>query len=252
MNDTDTALMMALQLGQMQAGFLGQTAHELRSPMSHIMSLQQLILADLCEDPEEEREFIRQCYAASQKFMTLMDLVIDVSKLAYGSSTPKEEPLDILALMLELEQIFEVRAKNANLGLRFPEISDSLVLGTTGDRQRIFQLFSMLLGTTIDATISGSINFKYEAEGDRLTFQMSCRNPENFWEKSETADLSLPEQPSLDDLKNIAAQLELSPALKWQLCSTLITKLGGELTQDFAAETETIQVTGWLPLVDKK
>lgn len=251
-NETDTVLMMALQLGQMQAGFLGQTAHELRSPMSHIMSLQQLILADLCEDPAEEREFIRQCYAASQKFMTLMDLVIDVSKLAYGASKPKEEEFDWLDVMLELAQIFGVRAKNANLILNFPEITDHNGLMATGDRQRSCQFLAILLSTTINETETGQIDFKYETQGDRLNFEISCRHPENFWNKADTADLSLPTKPTLDDLKSIAEKLEFSPALKWHLCETLSTKLGGGLAQVFTVHKGVIQVMGWLPLMHRK
>ncbi|MGB3135989.1 MAG: hypothetical protein WBB18_04195, partial [Nodosilinea sp.] len=40
-----------LHQAQHQAAFLGTASHELRAPINQIISLHQLILEDLCEDP---------------------------------------------------------------------------------------------------------------------------------------------------------------------------------------------------------
>ena len=97
------------------------------------MSLQQLILADLCEDPAEEREFISQCYAASQKFMALLDLVLDVSKLEYGAIAPKLDKFDCVALFEELTSFLKVKAQNRNLKLTFP-VAEGVTIDMVGDR----------------------------------------------------------------------------------------------------------------------
>ncbi|OKH19575.1 sensor histidine kinase [[Limnothrix rosea] IAM M-220] len=251
-NHSDAALLMALQLGKIQAGFLGQTAHELRSPMSHIMSLQQLILTDLCEDPAEEREFIAQCYAASQKFMQLLDLVVDVSKLDYGATKPKSTPFDVMGMMAELESIWGVKAKNRNLNLQFPTVPENFALAMVGDRQRIYQFFMTLINTTINETPTGDIIFHYEQpEGDRLAFQLRCQCDHNFWQDTRVKDLEIKAKPTLQELQAAAEAFEFSPALKWQLCTKLITTLGGQIKQDYSSEG-VIQVTGWLPLENKK
>ena len=54
------AYQMAAQMSQFKAGFLARTSHELRSPLSSMIGLHQLILSDLCESPEEQKEFIKE------------------------------------------------------------------------------------------------------------------------------------------------------------------------------------------------
>lgn len=245
----DTDLMVALQLGQLQAGFLGQTAHELRSPMSHLMSLQQLILADLCEDPAEEREFLAQCYAASQKFMELLDLAINVSKLDYGRSQLQQKSFDLRSVITELEQLLIVKAKNRNLSLHIAHPSQTPDL--IGDRQRVQQFFLTLLNTTVQQTEAGDIHFSYDLSSTgEVTFQLRSPAERDFWEKMQLETLALSDKPTLAEVKQLAQSFEFSPALKWQLCQKLITSLHGTLNRD--RQGGFIQVTGQLPLGNRK
>ena len=45
------AYYQALELAQFKGGFLARSAHELRSPLSSLMGLHQLILTGLCDSP---------------------------------------------------------------------------------------------------------------------------------------------------------------------------------------------------------
>lgn len=250
--DTKTVIEMALQLGQLQAGFLGQTAHELRSPMSHIMSLQQLILADLCDSPEEEREFIAQCYEASKKFMLLLDLAIDVSKLDYSAGYLKADAFDFAAVVGELDQIFVVKAKNRNLKLSTQCLDGDGEIIIIGDRRRTEQLLSTLFNTTINETNGGDIFFDYGmTQSGQCNFEVRSADAADFWQQATVKDLAIAEKPSLETLKQTAQHLEFSPNLKWQLCEKIATGLGGGLTKEKSAEGF-IQVRGWLPLGNKK
>ena len=49
---TKLAYLMTAQISQFKSGYLAKTAHELRSPLSSLMGLHQLILVDLCEDTQ--------------------------------------------------------------------------------------------------------------------------------------------------------------------------------------------------------
>ncbi|NJL83245.1 MAG: hypothetical protein HC890_10340 [Chloroflexaceae bacterium] len=82
------ALYRAVQMSQFKAGFLARTAHELRSPLASLMGLHQLVLHDLCENREEEREFIAQAHSAAQKLMNLLDEVVRSPKPTMGCSRP--------------------------------------------------------------------------------------------------------------------------------------------------------------------
>ncbi|MGB2925539.1 MAG: histidine kinase dimerization/phospho-acceptor domain-containing protein [Limnothrix sp.] len=253
--DTKILLGMALQLGQFQSGFLKQIAHELRSPMSQMMSLQQLILADLCEDPAEEREFIAQCYESSKQFMTLLDLAIDVSNLDYGTSFIKADNFNFLEIATEIEAIFEIKARDRNLQFHVapPETKTGVMM--VGDRQRTQQLLVMLLDTTINQSTAKDIFFSYStADEQRLNFQIRSEDNLDFWEQTATKNLAIEGKPTIADLQKMAYDFEFSPSLKWQLCEKIATGLGGNLSRkvELQESAKLIQVEGWLPLASKK
>ena len=70
----------AIDLAQFKSSFLARTAHELRSPMNALISSLQLISADLCDSPEEEREYVGIAQEAALKFIGLLDEVIKVDR----------------------------------------------------------------------------------------------------------------------------------------------------------------------------
>src|SRR4028118_383672 len=71
LKQTQLAYQMAHEMSQFKSGFLARTSHELRSPLSSVIGLHQLILSDLCDSPEEEREFVAQANASALKLVKL-------------------------------------------------------------------------------------------------------------------------------------------------------------------------------------
>lgn len=111
--------------GQFQAGFLARTSHELRSPLSSLMSLHQLILNDLCDSPEEERECLKEAYQAATRLLKMLEVVTQISKLEAGLSPLKVEPINLQILLDEVRSFTQLQAANRNLHLKIEEISDS-------------------------------------------------------------------------------------------------------------------------------
>ncbi|MEM9946601.1 MAG: HAMP domain-containing sensor histidine kinase [Cyanobacteria bacterium P01_D01_bin.36] len=104
-----------LTLERFKSGFLARTSHELRSPINTIVSLHQLILEDLCEGPEEEKEFIGQSKTAALKMLTLFDQITAVSKLDIGREPPKLEAVDLSFLLPEIAMLTQLQAANQNV-----------------------------------------------------------------------------------------------------------------------------------------
>jgi len=90
LQQTRLAYHLAVAINHLKSSFLGRVAHELRSPLSSMISLHQLILADLCESPAEEREFIAQGQLAGCKLMAMLDEMINLSKLESGALGEKK------------------------------------------------------------------------------------------------------------------------------------------------------------------
>ena len=119
-----------LALERFKSGFLARTSHELRSPINTIVSLHQLILEDLCESPEEEKEFIEQSKGAALKMLALFDQIAAVSKLDVGRERPKLETVDLSFLLPEVEMLTTLQAKNQNVRYTVDAPTDELEIYT--------------------------------------------------------------------------------------------------------------------------
>ncbi len=111
----DLAYQQLQALERFKSGFLARTSHELRSPINTIVSLSQLILEDLCEGPEEEREFVAQSKAAALKMLALFDQIAAVSKLDIGREPASLSQVDLSFLLPEIEMLTTLQAANQNV-----------------------------------------------------------------------------------------------------------------------------------------
>lgn len=131
-SDLQLAYRRLLALERFKSGFLARTSHELRSPINTIVSLHQLILEDLCEGPEEEKEFIQQSKGAALKMLELFDRVAAVSKLDVGREPPKLEAVDLSFLLPEIEMLIALQAANQNVRYSVESPEDELKIHTDG------------------------------------------------------------------------------------------------------------------------
>jgi signal transduction histidine kinase len=155
LEQTRLALQMLAEISQFKAGFLGRISHELRSPLSSLLSLHQLILSDLCEDPAEEREFIQQSYNAATKLMKLLDEIVTISKIEAGKQALQIETLSVNDCLLECYQLTYLQAANRGIKLEITENDQELYL--QADQKRLQQALVMLTDSTIANLEEGSI-----------------------------------------------------------------------------------------------
>ena len=121
-----------LALERFKSGFLARTSHELRSPINVIVSLHQLILEDLCEGPEEEKEFLLQSKSAALKMLALFDQIAAVSKLDVGREPPELEPTDLSFILPEVEMLTTLQAANHNVRYTVEPVADEIQVLTDG------------------------------------------------------------------------------------------------------------------------
>jgi K+-sensing histidine kinase KdpD len=123
---TQLAYLMAQQISQFKGGFLARTSHELRSPLSNIISLHQLILSDLCDDRDEEREFVAQAHEAALQLVKLIDEILNVARLEHGTNKLEIQPLQLSFVLEEVCNILRMIAANRSHRLQLspppPEI----------------------------------------------------------------------------------------------------------------------------------
>ena len=117
LNRMELAYHMATEIGQFKGGFLARISHEIRSPLNGLIGMQQLVLSNLCDNLEEEREFIAQSNESALKMVAVLDSVIEVAKLEHGRSNLEIQPVQLSQLLQDVHTLTHLQARNRNLRL---------------------------------------------------------------------------------------------------------------------------------------
>lgn len=197
---------------QHQAAFLGTASHELRSPITQIISLHQLILEDLCESPAEEREFIAQANQAIQTVLKNLDLLITLSKFDIGALHPRFAPTLLQPLITRVQRLIEMQCINRHCRLIVGPVEAALQVQT--DPAWLEQALVMLIEAAL-------------AQGSpQISLTVS--------EDPGSAALHLGANPGEAPPSAMAA---LSPEFRYQLAARLVPHLGATL--EFLGPAET-------------
>ncbi len=134
--------------------FLANVSHEIRTPMNAIIGS-----ADLLKDTElsaEQRKFIDINHTASENLMTLIDDILDISKIEAGKFLLNEDNINLAEIIDQTLKIVQVRAKEKGLKL-IKEISPGLPGGLYADGKRIQQILLNLIGNAVKFTDTGYV-----------------------------------------------------------------------------------------------
>ena len=223
---TQLAYQMASEMSKFKAGFLARTAHELRSPINSMIGGLQLVISDLADDPEEEREFVKQAYNSALKTLGLMDEIIYVAKTEHGTEKVNIESLQLSQVFEEVENLTYMQAANRSIRLQIsPPEADIYVLA---DESRLKQVLVSLIDTAIAEMDEGSVNVSVHPawESGYVHIWIDDQRPVSAW--SESWDLlkhNLEEKAE----KNISADFQLSPGMRLLMNQTLLGMMNGRL-----------------------
>ncbi len=228
LKQTQLAYQMATQMSKFKAGFLAQTSHELRSPLSSLIGLHQLILADLCESPEEQKEFISQAYQSALKLMKLIDEIVAVSKTEIGTNQLQMESLQLGEILTQVSSLTHLQAANRNLKLEI-NVADADV-NVYADRSRLIQLIVNLIESGISLMKEGTIkvNTTEAKNSDTVEISIDLQCSPAAWQQ-EAESFAPPANSSPEEIKQILQEINLSPKMKLLLSQTLLETMGGNL-----------------------
>lgn len=146
--------------------FLASMSHELRSPLHTIIGFSEL-LAEGMEGPlnEKQTRFIRHIQKDSQHLLTLINDILDLSKIEAGRLEFHLEVIAIGSLIEETVSSVIPQAEAKGLSLQCSLASG---LEAWADRVRVHQLLLNLLSNAIKFTPSGGSILVEAAEIDRM------------------------------------------------------------------------------------
>jgi K+-sensing histidine kinase KdpD len=219
---TQLAYQMAREMEQFKAGFLARVTHELRSPLNGLIGLHQLILSDLCENPEEEREFVEQAHERALKLLKIIDEVLNVARTEYGSNRLDMRSHSVAEVLKEVHELTFMLTKNRNYPFQvtFPDPEVSVIT----DRRWLRQILLSLVETSIaciDAEVQEGSIYLSAISSPTGTTEICLDIPTYAFPKSEAIDLlTVTHQPS---------NTTMSVGMKFLLNQTLVEAIGGKL-----------------------
>ncbi|USR92058.1 HAMP domain-containing histidine kinase [Phormidium yuhuli AB48] len=214
------------QMCQFKGGFLARVSHELRSPLSGLIGTHQLILNDLCEDQDEEREFLARAHEYSLKMVEMLDIVLKVARAEQGRSPLKVEPVRLYDVFEEARELsaLQVANRNYHYDVRMPEKT----LWVKADYKPLLQVLLHQIMTAIDGMSEGSLRLSSgQGSQNEVYIWLDSPCPLDIWNEPVEQLRSPPPEPTIPVS---ASELpHLSAGLSWLVDYTLLDIMGGQL-----------------------
>ena len=142
--------------------FLANMSHEIRTPMNAIFGFTQL-LGDLVQGPRE-RQYVQAIASSGESLLTLINDILDLSKIESGQLEINPQPSDPRALVDGVLTMFSQMAADRQLKLR-ADVSASLPSGLALDANRVRQVLTNLVSNAIKYTDDGSVLLRAYCDG---------------------------------------------------------------------------------------
>lgn len=153
--------------------FLANMSHEIRTPINSILGLNEIILRESSEPAI--KEYAGNIKTAGANLLSLINDVLDFSRIEQGSMTLIDKPYSLSRVLKELYTVFNYRASEKRLRFDF-SIDESIPEHLSGDSIRVEQVFSNLLSNAIKYTDNGKVSFTLTwRESDDATAELIAR-----------------------------------------------------------------------------
>ena len=152
------------ELNRAENHFFSSMSHEIRTPINTIIGLNEIILRG--DIPEDVAENARNIQGASKMLLTLINDILDISKIKSGKMEIVNVSYETGALFSEIVNMIWIKAREKGLEFRL-HVDASIPSMLCGDEVRIKQILINLLNNAVKYTSEGSVTLSVRCE--RLT-----------------------------------------------------------------------------------
>lgn len=215
-----------LHANRTKSEFLARVSHDIRTPMNAVIGL-----LDLAQDPstldQERDDFLRRAEGSAQLLLGLLNDVLDLSRLQDGKLPLVNESFPLEEVLTPLRDlVFAKRAYSVDFVMELDAEVPQTVLG---DRLRLAQALSNLVGNAAKFTPEGSITLSVRREPDDM-LRFEVRDTGAGIDPAQVEDL-------MDAFTQASAQVAHShggSGLGLAICKGLAESMGGDLSMDGA------------------
>lgn len=135
------------KLEQIRKDFVANVSHELKTPITSIKGFSETLLDGAMEDKETLEEFLRIILKESHRLQTLIQDLLDLSKLEQHHFALNKEEFNLMEILNKATKMLEGRAEAKNIKLLFPQANE--IVQIEGDRSRLTQVFLNLITNAV-------------------------------------------------------------------------------------------------------
>lgn len=156
--------------------FLANMSHELRTPLNSILVLSQLLSSKELGEPltDKESQFASTIHSSGKDLLTLINGVLDLSKVESGKLEAHNEKVYLAEVLAENRSMFEHMANMKKLELKF-SIDEDMPQYIETDYLRLNQIIKNLISNSIKFTHEGqvSVNFRKLKQSEASSLDIS-------------------------------------------------------------------------------
>lgn len=142
---------------QAKSDFLANMSHEIRTPMNTIIGFTELL--QKTSGDQKHRTYIDAILSSGKTMMTLINDILDLSKVEAGKLDLNFESVDVRKIVHEIETMFSIRAAEKGISLA-AQIDANIPRQVVMDEVRIRQVLFNIVGNAVKFTEEGGIHIR--------------------------------------------------------------------------------------------
>lgn len=211
----------AEKASRMKSLFLANMSHEIRTPLNAIGGFSRIIAET--ESLEDRMRFLEIIESNNNRLMSLINEILDLSRVESGEITIKKEPVNLTNLSESIMQLFKFRCPDT---VKLESQIPSMPITMNTDENRLTQVFSNLISNALKHTTAGSITYGFELVDDD---QAETQHIAFFVEDTGTGI----DPEYIDQIFNTYsskdAEQQKGYGLGLALCRIIVEKMGGHI-----------------------
>lgn len=156
--------------------FLGNLAHELKTPVFSIQGYILTLLEGGLEDENVNRMFLEKAEKATERMTKILEDLDSITRMEVNAIALNLSNFDIKELVSEVFEALDDKAKKKNIELKFSKNFDSVLV--YADRSKIGQvLINLLINSIAYGSEGGKSSVRFYIMNDIITVEVSDNGP---------------------------------------------------------------------------